>query len=60
MPYRLDRMIGLAALTMVIGAAPALAHGSGSHSSLVMALQPLPTGPASAIWWGFSVSVWLA
>jgi hypothetical protein len=31
MPYRLDRMIVLAGLTTVIGAAPALAHGGGSH-----------------------------
>ena len=31
MPYRLDRMIVLAGVTMLIGVAPALAHGGGSH-----------------------------
>ena len=31
MPYRLDRMIVVAGVTMVIGVAPAFAHGGGSH-----------------------------
>ena len=31
MPYRLDRMIVLAGVTMLIGVAPALAHGGGAH-----------------------------
>ena len=31
MPYRLDRMIVVAGVTMLIGVASALAHGGGSY-----------------------------
>ena len=52
---RLDRMIVLAGVTMLIGVAPALAHGGGSHghgrssiSAARMGTFARSFGPASA------------
>jgi len=54
MPYRLDRMIVLAGVTMLIGVAPALAHGGGSHghgrssiSAVRIGASTMSFGPAT-------------
>jgi hypothetical protein len=46
MPYR-DRMIVMAGLTMVIGAAPALAHGGGSHGHGHSSVSAARTGAST-------------